>query len=230
MSGARILVVDDEVEILRTVRTLLGGHGYAATTVETGEAAVEEVARRPPDVMLLDLMLPGIDGLEVIRQVRERSSLPFIVLSARGEELMKVQALDLGADDYVAKPFSANELLARLRVALRHSTGPLNSSVFEMDGLQVDFEQHLARVEGREIHLTVKENAVLKYLVAHAGRVITHRQILSAVWGPEYTDEVQYLRNIAVSLRRKLEPDPAHPRFILTEAGVGYRFRVPADA
>jgi two-component system KDP operon response regulator KdpE len=229
MSSARILVVDDEPEILRTVRLVLGGHGYAAVTAESGEAALEEVARRLPDVILLDLMLPGIDGLEVIRQVRERSPVPIIVLSARGEELTKVEALDLGADDYIAKPFGAKELLARVRVAIRHSTGALNAPVFQAGTVRIDFEEHRAMVGNREVALTVKENAVLKYLVANAGRVLTTKAILRTVWGPEYVSETQYLRNIILSLRRKLEPNPARPVFILTETGIGYRFRVPLD-
>src|SRR5262249_42020518 len=151
-----------------------------------------------------------IDGLGVVRAVRQQSSVPIVVLSARGDELTKVEALELGADDYVPKPFGARELLARVRVALRHATGQLNSPVFETGNLRIDFDQHLAMVDGRGVPLTSKENAVLRFLVAHAGKVLTQRMILREVWGPEYVGESQYLRNIITSLRRKLEEDPAH--------------------
>lgn len=221
----RILAVDDEPEILRTLRMILTGHGYDVAVAETGEAALEAIARRLPDLLLLDLMLPGIDGLEVISEVRRRSTIPIVVLSARGEELTKVRALDLGADDYLSKPFGAQELLARLRVALRHAAGALNAPVVEFGALRIDFEQRSVRVSGREAPLTPKENAVLMYLVANAGRVLTHRDILREVWGPEYTRELQYLRNIIASLRRKLEHDPANPVYLVTEPGAGYRFR-----
>ncbi len=229
MSGPRILAVDDEPEILRTLRMILTGHGYDLVTVETGEAALDAIAHRIPDVILLDLMLPGINGLEVIRQVRRRSSVPIIVLSARGEELTKVEALDLGADDYLSKPFGVKELLARVRVALRHAAGALNAPVVDVGDLHVDFERRLVTLAGREVTLTPKENAVLLFLVAHRGRVLTHGAILREVWGPEYTRETQYLRNIINSLRRKIERDPAHPAYLVTEPGIGYRFRALQD-
>lgn len=229
MSGARVLAVDDESEVLRALRLILGGHGYDVVPAATGEEALAEVARRPPDVILLDLMLPGIDGLEVVRRVRERSAVPIIVLSARGEESVKVQALDLGADDYLAKPFGAAELLARLRVALRHSIGTAGAPVFEAGDLRVDFERRQVSVAGREVALTPKEIAVLKVLVGNIGRVLTSGFILRTVWGPEYTGETQYLRNIVASLRRKLEYAPLHPSCIVTEPGVGYRFRILPD-
>jgi len=225
MTGARVLVVDDEPQILRSLRAILAGHGYDVVTAAAGEPALEEVARRMPDVVLLDLMLPGIDGLEVCRRLRERSAVPVIVLSAHGEETMKVQALDLGADDYLTKPFGAAELLARLRVALRHATGGRTAPAFELEDLRVDFERRRVTLEGREVALTPKEFDVLKFLVGNAGRVLTHTMILRAVWGPEYATETQYLRNIVLSLRRKLEADPARPAFILTEPVVGYRLR-----
>ncbi len=230
MSGARVLVVEDEPQMLRSLRLILAGHGYDVVTAPTGEAALEEVARRPPDVLLLDLMLPGIDGLEVCRSVRERSSVPIIVLSARGEERTKVEALDVGADDYLTKPFGAGELLARLRVALRHTAGGRSAPVFEAGPLHIDFERRLVTLDGRRVVLTPKEYDVLKYLVTNADRALTHTLILRAVWGPEYGGETQYLRNVVLSLRRKLETDPAQPRFILTEPGVGYRFTTGADA
>jgi two-component system KDP operon response regulator KdpE len=225
MSGARVLVVDDEPQMLRSLRLILIGHGYDVVTAASGESALEEIGRRLPDVILLDLMMPGIDGLEVCRRVRERSEVPVIVLSAQGAEPVKVQALDLGADDYLTKPFGADELMARLRVALRHATNTRGGAVFELDGLRVDFDRRQVQLQGREVTLTPKEYDVLKYLVTNAGRVLTHTLILRAVWGPEYAAETQYLRNIVLSLRRKLEPDPTHPTYILTEPGVGYRFR-----
>jgi two-component system KDP operon response regulator KdpE len=206
------------------LRLILQGHGYDAVVAETGEAALIEIGRRMPDVLLLDLMLPGIDGLEVCRRVRERSSVPIIVLSARGEESMKVQALDLGADDYLTKPFGAEELLARIRVALRHTAGTRDAAVFQSGDLRVDFSRRRVTAGDREVALTPKEYDVLKYLIGNAGRVLTHTMILRAVWGPEYASETQYLRNVVLGLRRKLEADPAHPAFIVTEPGIGYRF------
>jgi two-component system KDP operon response regulator KdpE len=222
---SRVLVVDDEPQMLRSLRLILTGHGYDVVAAASGEAALEEVARRMPDVMLLDLMLPGVDGLEVCRRVRARSAVPIIVLSARGEEAVKVQALDLGADDYLTKPFGADELLARVRVALRHAAGPTNALVFESGSLHIDFNRRRVTLGDRDIALTPKEFDVLKYLVTNADRVLTHSLILRAVWGPEYGSETQYLRNVIRDLRRKLHDDPAHPAFIVTEPGVGYRFQ-----
>jgi len=225
VSSARVLVVDDEPEILRTLRLVLTGNSFSVVVAENGEQALEEISRRLPDLILLDLMLPGIDGLEVIRQVRARSTVPIIVLSARGEELTKVQALELGADDYISKPFGAKELIARVRVALRHAVGVLNAPAVQIGELRIDFEGRTISRDGGEIALTPKENAVLMYLVGNAGRVLTHRAILREVWGPEYTGELQYLRNIIGTLRRKLERDPANPVYLVTELGAGYRFR-----
>ncbi|HET8648334.1 MAG TPA: response regulator transcription factor [Vicinamibacteria bacterium] len=225
MSGPRVLVVDDEPEILRTVRLVLAGNGFDVVTAESGEQALAEVDHRRPDVILLDLMLPGIDGIDVLRKVRQRSSVPIVVLSARGEELTKVQALEEGADDYIAKPFGAKELLARVRVALRHAAGALNAPTVQFGDLKIDFERRSASVAGREVSLTPKENAVLMYLVANAGRVLTHRDILREVWGQEYVGERPYLRNVMLSLRRKLEADPDQPAHLITEPGTGYRFR-----
>jgi two-component system KDP operon response regulator KdpE len=228
-SGARVLVVEDEPQMLRSLRLILTGHGYDVVAAPTGEAAIEEVARRLPDVILLDLMLPGIDGLEVCRSVRERSSVPIIVLSARGEERAKVEARDLGADDYQTKPFGAGGLRAPLRVAHRHPAGGRSAPVFDAGPLHIDFERRLVTLAGRRVVPTPKEYDVLKYLVTHADRALTHALILRAVWGPEYAAETQYLRNVVLSLRRKLETDPAQPHFILTEPGVGYRFISTAD-
>ena len=229
MSGARVLVVEDEPQMLRSLRLILTGHDYDVAAAATGEAALEELARRLPDVILLDLMLPDLDGLEVCRRVRERAAVPIIVLSARGEESTKVQALDVGADDYLTKPFGAQELLARLRVALRHAAGARGAAVIEAGALRVDLGRRAVSLAGREVALTPKEYDVLKYLMTNAGRVLTHTLILRAVWGGEYAAETQYLRNIVLSLRRKLEPDPARPLYILTEPGVGYRFQAWSD-
>ena len=226
MKGARILLVDDEPQMLRSLRLILSGHGYETVTADSGEVGLEEIGRRMPDVVLLDLMLPGIDGLEVCRRVRERSAVPIIILSARGEEAMKVQALDLGADDYLTKPFGAEELLARIRVALRHTAGTRDAPVFQNGDLRVDFNRRRVTRDDREVALTPKEYDVLKFLIGNAGRVLTHTMILRAVWGPEYATETQYLRNVVLGLRRKLEPDPAHPAYIVTEPGIGYRFQV----
>ena len=225
MSGPTVLVVDDEPEIVRTVRLLLTGSGYRVITAPTGEDALEEIEHRMPDLVVLDLMLPGMDGIDVLRHIRARSRVPVLVLSARGEELTKVQALDEGADDYIAKPFGAKEFLARIRVALRHVSGALNTPAAHFGDLTIDFERRLVRRGGAETPLTPKETAVLLFLVSNAGRVLTHRAILSEVWGPEYTGELQYLRNVIGSLRRKLERDPVKPEYLVTEAGTGYRFR-----
>jgi two-component system KDP operon response regulator KdpE len=230
MSGARILVVDDQPQMLRSLRLMLGGHGYDVTAVATGRAAIEAVERRAPDVILLDLMLPDMTGLDVFETVRDRCTAAVIILSAHGEEGLKVTALDRGADDYITKPFSANELLARVRVALRHSAGLRLSNVFEAGELRVDFDRRQVKARGQPVTLTPREYDVLKYFVTNADRVLTHTTILRFVWGPEYDSEPQYLRNVVLALRRKLEPDPSHPRYIVTEPGVGYRFTTPGEA
>jgi two-component system KDP operon response regulator KdpE len=226
MTGARILVVDDEQQVLRLLRTALTERGYDVTTAASGEEALAASARRTPDVIVLDLMMPGISGLDVCREVRARSAVPIIVLSARGEERDKVLALDLGADDYLTKPFGMEELLARIRVALRHGgDGARRSAVFESGDLRVDFDQRRVWRSREEVRLTPTEFDLLKFLVQHADKALTHGMILRAVWGPEYAGESQYLRVYIPQLRRKLEADPARPRFILTEPGVGYRFQ-----
>jgi two-component system KDP operon response regulator KdpE len=227
VSGARVLVVDDEPEVLRLLRTALTERGYDVSAAASGEEALAAVERRLPDVILLDLMLPGISGIEVCRRVRERSAVPIVVVSARGEERDKVEALDLGADDYLTKPFGMAELLARIRAALRRSverTSP-DRAVFSAGDLRIDFERRQVWRGEEEVHLTPTEYELLKYLVQHADKALTHGMILRAVWGPEYGGESQYLRVYIPQLRRKLEADPARPRFIVTEPGVGYRFR-----
>ncbi len=224
MSGARILVVDDEPQMLRSMRLILAGHSYDVVLTSTGEAAIEEFTRRLPDVVLLDLMLPGIDGLEVCRRLRQRSNVPIIVLSARGDEHTKVSALDLGADDYLTKPFGAAELLARVRVALRRSAG-LSGQVFEAGDLRIDVDRRGVSRGGEPVALSPREYDVLKFLVSHRDKVLTHSMVLREIWGAEFAGETQYLRNVVLDLRRKLEVDPSRPALIVTEPGIGYRLR-----
>jgi len=227
--GASILVVDDEREIVRALQRSLTAHGYRVFTARSGEEAIEEVARHRPDLLLLDLLLPGISGLEVTRWVRERSSVPIIVLSVKEAERDKVEALDSGADDYVAKPFGMNEVLARVRVALRHAAhreARAALQVFEAGPLSVDLAARRVMLAGELVHLTPIEFKLLGVLVRHAGRVVTHAQLLREVWGPGSASETRYLRVYMTHLRRKLEPRGG-PRLFVTEAGVGYR--LPAE-
>jgi two-component system, OmpR family, KDP operon response regulator KdpE len=225
--GARILVVDDEPQILRSLRTTLASHGYDVQTAATGEEALAAVDGRLPDLVVLDLVLPGLSGLEVCRRLRAHSSLPILVLSARGDERDKVAALDLGADDYLTKPFGVNELLARIRAALRRAVGARGpSAVVEAGALRVDFDRRQVTLDGAEVRLTPTEFDLLKVLVVNAGRVLTHGYLLRTVWGPEYEGESQLLRVFIGQLRRKVERDPSRPRHILTDPGVGYRFRL----
>lgn len=227
MSGARVLVVDDEPQVLRLLRTALGERGYDVTTAAGGAEALAAFSRRAPDVVILDLVMPDLSGLDVCRQLRAFSQTPIIVLSARGEEHDKVLALDLGADDYLTKPFGMEELLARVRVALRHSASGRsgNDAVFRSGGLRIDFEARRVFRDEEEVRLTPTEYELLKFLVQHADRALTHGMILRAVWGPQYVNESQYLRVYIPQLRRKVERDPMRPRLIVTEPGVGYRFQ-----
>jgi two-component system KDP operon response regulator KdpE len=221
----RILIVDDEPNILATVAPLLRSNGYEVLSVMTGRAALDTLDHDKPDLVVLDLGLPDLDGIEVCRQVRHTSSAPIIVLSARGAEGDKVAALDAGADDYVTKPFGAEELLARIRAALRRSdprhttTGPMVRG-----GLVIDRERFRVLRNGEEVRLTPKEFELLTYLAQHPGRVLTHRAILRAIWGPHATDQPEHLRVLVGSLRKKIEPNPSSPKYILTEPWVGYRF------
>jgi len=225
-SGARILVVDDEIEILRALQRSLSAHGYEVFTAASGEEALEEVAHHRPDLVLLDLGLPGMSGLEVCKHVRAQSNLPIIVLSVKDAERDKVLALDLGADDYVSKPFSVNEVLARVRVALRHAAQVQSGTEprFTAGPLTVDFAQRQVFVDGHEVKLTPTEYDLLKALIKSNGKIMTRQMLLSQVWGTGYGAEAHYLHVYIGQLRRKIEPDPAHPRFILTISGVGYRF------
>ena len=226
--GARVLVIDDEPQIARSIRLILSGHGYDVAIAATAEAGMAEVNRRLPDLVLLDLMLPDLPGQEVCRRIRERSDLPIVVLSARGEEAVKIEALDLGADDYLTKPFAAGELLARIRVALRHAAGGQVAAATIGD-ISMDFAKRTVRVRGEPVTLTPLEYDVLKYLAQHRDRVLTHATLLRAIWGPEYATETQYLRNVVLGLRRKIEVDPSRPRTIVTEPGIGYRMRTEGE-
>ena len=225
-SGARILVVDDEIEIVRALQRSLAAHGFEVSTANSGEEALASISHYRPDLMLLDLGLPGMSGLEVCRRVREQSNLPIIVLSVKDTERDKVLALDLGADDYVSKPFSVNEVLARVRVALRH-TAQLQvgtEPIFVAGPLRVDFAQRSVQVDKKDIKLTPTEYDLLKALIKNSGKIMTRQMLLSQVWGTGYGADSHYLHVYIGQLRRKIEPDPANPRFILTVSGVGYRF------
>lgn len=223
--GTPLLVVDDEPPIRRLLRTGLGAQGYRVLEAATGQAALDLLAREAPEVMLLDLGLPDLDGLEVLRRLRTRGDrVAVIVLSSRGDERGKVAALDLGADDYVTKPFGMGELMARIRTALRHRVQEQGAEpVFTSGDLTVDLARRLVAVRGQEVRLSNKEWDILRLLVVHAGKVLTHRSIMREVWGP--TADVQYLRIYVRQLRQKLEPLPERPHHILTETGVGYRLR-----
>jgi two-component system KDP operon response regulator KdpE len=223
--GARILVVDDEPALRRAVERNLAGHGFDVRGAESGEAGLELETRFHPDLVLLDMVLPDISGTDVIGRLRGRSSVPIIVLSVRGAEADKVRALELGADDYLTKPFGVDELLARIRVALRHAarSGTRQDSVFRSGDLAVDLERREVTVAGQQVHLTPTEYALLGALIAQAGLVLTDRALLQRVWGPEYGSEDHYLHVYMARLRKKLERDPANPRHLRTEAGVGYR-------
>jgi two-component system KDP operon response regulator KdpE len=221
-----IVLIEDEPPIRKFLRATLISQGYHLFESATGADGLVEVATRQPDVVIIDLGLPDMDGLEVIRRVREWSRVPIIVLSARGQERDKITALDTGADDYVSKPFGAGELLARIRVALRHLAGATRAeddATFTVGELHVDLARRHVFVGGKEIHLTPIEYRLLMVLIRHAGKVLTHRQLLTDVWGPAHTDQAHYLRVYMAQLRRKLEADPARPRYLLTEPGVGYR-------
>jgi len=223
-----VLVVEDEEQILKFLRAALDSHGYRYVEARNGEEGLRQAATRSPDVVLLDLGLPDIDGLEVTRRLREWSPVPIVVLSARGRERDKVAALDLGADDYVTKPFGVGELLARLRAALRRAAAPDRGSehgVVEIRGLTMDLERRRVTRDGAEVHLTPIEYRLLALLARNPGRVMTHEQLLRQVWGPGYTEQKHYLRVYMGQLRHKLERDPARPKYLINEPGVGYRLR-----
>jgi len=228
MSGARVLVVDDEQQILRALRTSLRGAGYEVETADTAEGALAAAAMRPPEAVILDLVLPDGTGVEVARELRKWSSAPVIVLSAVGEEREKVAALDAGADDYVTKPVGIEELLARLRAVLRR-TAPDAEPLIEIGDLRVDLEKRAVTVDGRHVHLTPHQFELLRVLAVNKGKLLTHRDLLREVWGPGYGTESNLLHVNVSQLRRKIEADRANPRYLLTEAGAGYRLVDPAE-
>jgi len=223
------LVIEDEPEIRRFLRASLTEHGFRYHEATTGREGLSEAAARNPEIILLDLGLPDIDGTEVVRQLRQWTGVPIIILSARDQETSKVAALDLGADDYVTKPFSVNELLARMRASLRQMARASVDNVqgvFHAGGLKLDLDRREVLVDGVEVHLTPIEYKLLVTLVKYAGKVVTHRQLLKEVWGPLHVDEAHYVRVYMRQLRNKIEHDPARPRYLQTEVGVGYRLRV----
>lgn len=228
MSVIRVLVVDDEPQIHRFLRPALTAAGYDVQLAENGRDALRLIATAPPDVVVLDLGLPDMDGKDVLREARRFSKIPIIILSARDQELEKILAFDAGADDYVEKPFAIGELMARLRAALRHARHETRETTkVEIGGLCIDFVKRLVTKNGAVVKLTPKEYAILAMLAKHAGRLLTHRQLLTAIWGPAHEEDTQYLRVYVGQLRAKIEEDPSSPQLVLTEPGVGYRF---ADA
>ena len=223
-----ILLIEDEPQMRRFLRITLHGHGYRLVEAATGQEGLMQAATRNPDVVLLDLGLPDLDGLEITARLREWTQMPIVVISAREQEQDKVKALDAGADDYLTKPFSAEELMARIRVALRHvarQSAGKQDPVFVLQNLRDDLAQRQVFLDDAEVHLTPIEYKLLTVLVRHAGRVITHRQLLQEVWGAAHVNEVQYLRVYMTQLRHKLESDPTRPRFLMNEPGIGYRLK-----
>lgn len=225
-AGARILVVDDEPQIRKFLRLGLEGHGYRVSEASTAAAASRAAVAEPPELVVLDLGLPDREGFEVLRELREWTRVPVLVLSVRNREDEKVRAFDLGADDYVVKPFGMAELLARIRTALRRRpAGYAAEPVFRVGALEVDLGRHVVRVDGAEVRLSPRQYRLLQVLVANAGKVITHGQLLTEVWGAVHRHDIQYLRVFIRKLRSRLEADPARPRYLMTELGVGYRLR-----
>jgi two-component system KDP operon response regulator KdpE len=224
--GALVLVVDDEPQIRRFLRASLSGHNYQILEAATGQDALNQIVAAKPDLVILDLGLPDLDGIQVIQRVRAWSQVPIVVLSVREREQDKIAALDAGADDYLTKPFGVGELLARLRTALRHVLPAEEEPIFRTGDLTVDLARRMVWVGEREVKLTPTEYTILKYLIAHAGKVVTHPQLLREVWGPAFVNEPHYVRVYVGQLRHKIEENPAQPRYLVTETGVGYRLRV----
>lgn len=229
MSSATVLIVDDEPQIRRVLLTILTSQGYSVIEAKSGDEALEKIRTEHTDLILLDVNMPGRSGIETCREIREAGDIPVIILTVRNAERDKVQALDAGANDYVVKPFGADELLARVRATLRRAapTGSLPS--FFSDDLNINFEKRAIELKGRTVRLTPKEFELLYYLVANRGKPLPHRRLLQAVWGPDYGQETEYLRVFINQLRKKIEPDPKHPRYIHTEPWVGYRFEPPQE-
>jgi len=229
MTSAKILIVDDEPQIRRVLRTTLTSHGYTVAEARSGDEALEEIRHERPDLILLDVNMPGRSGLETCSEIRASSDIPIIMLTVRNSERDKVQALDAGADDYVVKPFGAEELMARIRAALRRVAPPESVPPFLSADLKIDFEKRTVLVKGQAVRLTPKEFELLRHLVANQGKAIAHRRLLQAVWGPDYGEETEYLRVFINQLRKKIEPDPGKPRYIHTEPWIGYRFDPPHE-
>jgi two-component system KDP operon response regulator KdpE len=225
-SGLQVLVIDDEIQIRRFLRISLQSQGYQTHEAAQGDEGIAVAAQLRPDLIILDMGLPDMDGLDVLRRIREWTNTPIIILSVRDTDRDKVMALDAGADDYLTKPFSTDELLARIRVAVRHAAPAEDTPVFEVGELRVDFTRRLVTVKGAPVKLTPTEYALLRLMIQHAGKVLTHRQILREVWGRAYENETHYLRVYFAQLRQKLEADPTRPTIFLTESGVGYRLAV----
>jgi two-component system, OmpR family, KDP operon response regulator KdpE len=226
----KVMIVDDEPQARRVLRTALIAHGFEVMDAPTGEEAVENLRHETPDVILLDLKMPGIGGLQACREIRERSEVPIIVVSGRKTEQEKVEALESGADDYVTKPAGVEELVARIHAVTRRPSLGSHSRVLRLDSVEIDLESHEVRRGDAVIHLTSKEFKLLYYFLQNAGKVVSHRRLLQAVWGPDYGNEVEYLRVFINQLRKKIEPDPTHPKYILTEPSSGYRFASNAKA
>lgn len=230
MSGPKILVVDDEPQIRRVMRTTLTGRGYVILVARSGEEALEIMPAEHPDLVVLDVNMPGMGGLETCREIRRGSDVPIIMLTVRNTEKDKVSALDAGADDYVVKPFGIEELLARIRAALRRAQTVQTVEPVETPELRIDFNARKVFVRDQPVRLTPKEFELLRQLAADAGKPVPHRRLLQTVWGPDYGEETEYLRVFINQLRKKIELDPARPRYIITEPWVGYRFEIPAPA
>jgi two-component system, OmpR family, KDP operon response regulator KdpE len=229
MKSPTILVVDDEPQIRRVMRATLSAQGYTILEAANGEAALEQFRRERPDLILLDMNMPGMDGLETCRQIRATSSVPIIVLTVRSSEKDKVHSLDAGADDYVTKPFGMEELLARIRAALRRTSSADALAPIATKDLNINFDSRVISVRGKPVHLTPKEFELLRQLAVDQGKPMTHRRLLQAVWGPDYGDEIEYLRVVVNQLRKKIEADPSRPKYIVTEPWVGYRFVLPRE-
>jgi len=230
MTTSTILVVDDEPQIRRVMRTTLSSNGYTVLEAKSGKEAMEVVRKERPELVLLDVNMPGIGGLEACREIRDQSDIAIIMLTVRNTEHDKVLALDAGADDYVVKPFSMEELLARIRAALRRTSSAESVPNYVSSDLEIDFERRKVLVQGRPVRLTPKEFELLRHLVLSEGKPLEHRRLLQAVWGPDYGNETEYLRVFINQLRKKIEPDPAHPTYIHTDPWVGYRFEPTGSA
>jgi two-component system, OmpR family, KDP operon response regulator KdpE len=229
MNSATILIVDDEPQLRRVMLATLTDLGYVVVTAMSGEEALEKFRHEPPDLVLLDLNMPGMGGLETCRTLRASSDVPIVILSVRNAERDKVEALDAGADDYVTKPFGIQELLARIRAAMRRApgSGEQGPRIIRTEDLEIDFDARTATVRGKAVRLTPKEFDLLRFLVINGNKAVPHRKLLQNVWGPDYGDEVEYLRVFVNALRKKVEPNPSKPKYLLTEPWIGYRFAVP---